>query len=454
MQKSKINQIKILGILLLTFLLIQPSEILAQSRSKSKTNYSIKSNGKSEIQISTNGKNFKIEFEGDITISADDKDITAISDGGFIEITKSSFGSKRRILIESDRSGKLIKKYYVGRKEKSYNSEGKAWLAEILPEVVRTTTIAAESRVNRFYAKGGANAVLNEVRQMDSDYVQSAYLKLLLKKSLNSSELVSVIETAGKRINSDHYLAGILKSNQSAFLANDETVDAYINASKSLSSDHYATSVLKKVISDKSITDNQMAKLLDISKTINSDHYLSTVLTQIMDKRDLNSQNVSKIIELSKDISSDHYKTQVLKKVIRENNMPSDAYDAFIATLSDVNSDHYATEVIKDLLDSNLDTSTKSISNLLELVNRNVNSDHYAAIIYKKLAKQDLSEDQLITVLNSARNINSDHYMSNVLLAFADKVNRSSEGVKTAYRNAAKSINSDTYYGRVAKAVD
>lgn len=454
MKTSIKNQNLILGLFLLAFLLFQPSEVLAQSRSKYKTNYSSHSNGKSEIRISNNGKDFKIEYEGDLTLSNDDTDIVAISDGGFIEITKSSFGSKRRILIESDRNGNLIKKYYVGRKEKDFNSEGREWLKDVLPEVVRTTTIAAESRVNRFFAKGGASAVLNEVSNMDSDYVQSAYLKLLLDKNLNSSELVSVIETAGKRISSDHYLSEILKSNQGAFLANSQTIDAYIDACKSLNSDHYATSVLKQVIRDKSITDDQMAKLLDISKNINSDHYMTTVLTQMMDSRNLNSQNVSKIIDLSKSINSDHYKTQVLKKVIRENDMPSDAFDAFIRTLSDVNSDHYATEVIKELLESNIDASPSGLSDLLSLVNNNVSSDHYATVIYKKLAKRNLSEDQLVTALNSATSISSDHYMSQVLLAFATKVNRSSDRVKSAYRSAAKSINSDTYYGKVAKAVD
>ena len=51
------------------------------------------SNGKSKIHFSTdNNRDFKIEYEGDIKISDDDKDIVAISRGGYIEIKKSSFG--------------------------------------------------------------------------------------------------------------------------------------------------------------------------------------------------------------------------------------------------------------------------------------------------------------------------------------------------------------------------
>jgi hypothetical protein len=39
-------------------------------------------------------------------------------------------------------------------------------------------------------------------------------------------------------------------------------------------------------------------------------------------------------------------------------------------------------------------------------------------------------------------------------MAFSTKVKRSSESVKSAYRDVLKSIHSDTYYGKAAKAID
>ncbi len=408
---------------------IMPVETYAQ---RNKTKISHRDNGRSKIHYTNNGKDFKIEYEGDITLSDDDSEIIGISDGGYIEIERSSFGSRRRVLIEANRNGNLSYKYFVGRSEKNYNPEGKEWLADILLDVVRSSTIAAESRVQRFYAKGGASAVLDEIGKIDSDYVQSRYFSLLLDYDLNDSELVSVIDLAGRSVKSDHYLSTILKSNQKAFLSSERTVDAYINASKSLNSDHYMTSVLKQVINDRSITDDQMARLLDMSKSINSDHYLTTVLTQIMDSRNLNDKNVSKIINLSKDINSDHYKTVVLKKVISEKDIPQGAYDALMTTLDDVQSDHYTTEIMKQLLDRSLSASTSNLSSLLEIVRDNVQSDHYSMVIYKKLANHNLTNDQLIAALNATSNISSDNYLSQVLLAFAPQVKNSSERAKSA----------------------
>ncbi len=458
MQKLLSTKKMLLGYVLLALLVLQPTSFFGQKRSSSNKSNSMNinnKNGKSTIQFNDNGKNFKIEYEGEIKVSNDDKDIIAISKGGFIDITKSSFGNKRRVVIESDRSGNLIRKYYEGRTEKEYNPDGKSWLAEILPEIVRSTTIGAESRVERFFNNGGASAVLNEIQKMDSDYVKAAYFKLLLGHNLSTNELTSLLDKAGSEIESDHYLSSILKENQKAFLANSQTISAYINASKSIKSDHYITSVLKTVINDSSINDSQMESLLDISKSVESDHYLTQILTEVMDHRDLNAQNIAKIIGLSKAIESDHYKTQVLKKVIQSKGMPQNAYDAFLATLNDVKSDHYISLIISELFENKYDASTNSLNGILDIIERNIESGHYASTIYKKMAKNnDLSESQLIAVLNATTKINSGHYLSETLIAFSSQVKRSSEKVKSAYRAAAKSINSDTYYGRAVKAID
>ncbi len=451
MQKSLFTKGNFLALIILTFLFIQPNEVFSQKRSNRSTSITTK-DGRRTIHITDNNKDFRIEYEGDVTLSDDDKDIIAITEGGFIEITKSSFGNRRRILIESDRTGNLIRKYYVNHREKDYNPEGKSWLAEILTEVVRTTTIAAKTRVDRFYNRGGVNAVFNEVGKMESDHVKSAYLKLLLKKNLNNNELIGVIDHAAQKIGSDHYLSQILKSNQKAFLANSQTTDAYIKASKSLGSDHYKTQILKTVINDNSMTDSNLGTLLKMSEDIGSDHYISQIVFEIMRKRDLNSQNISQILALSKEIGSDHYRSQIVKKIINEENMSSTAYNELITIMDDIGSDHYIVGVLKQLWSKRPANDAESFDNLLGLVNKL--SDHYAGNFYKSIAGDKLSEDQLVKILNAAADINSDSRLSSILVALSNQVNRSSDRAKDAYKRAAKTIRSETYYGRVLKALN
>ena len=54
----------------------------------------------------------------------------------------------------------------------------------------------------------------------------------------------------------------------------------------------------------------------------------------------------------------------------------------------------------------------------------------------------------------SAESINSDNYLTDVLVNLAGSVNASGSSAKAAYKEAAKSISSEHYYGRVMKALN
>lgn len=439
------RKINLLVLFMIAFMLM-PSIFFAQN------SISVNSDtGKNKISIRNNRSNFEVKYEGEITLSDDDKDIQDISSGGYIEIKKSSFGRSRKIVIEKE-GNTLIRKFYIGWSEKEYYPEGKNWLADILPEILRSTKVGAKSRVNRFYNKGGVNEVLSEIKKMDSDYVQSVYFKLLLKKELTNKETIRTLEIVGNTIKSDYYLSNVLRKNQQLFLKSPETLDAYITAAKNVNSDYYLNQIVKAVISNKNISDTQLARLLNISSDINSDYYLSDILKEVMDNRELNKQNMLLVMKLSKSINSDHYKSNILKKALRSKNLSKGAYDSFLISLKDINSDHYITEVIKEWLNNKLDED--SLNQVLESIKTNISSDNYATTIYKKIAsRNDLTENQLINVLNATEKIGSSNYLSSTLLAFAPQVKKSSNKVKDVYIKVAKSISSETYFGRAMKAI-
>jgi 6-pyruvoyl-tetrahydropterin synthase len=439
------RKINLLVLFIIAFMLM-PSIFFAQN------SISVNSDtGKNKISIRNNRSNFEVKYEGEITLSDDDKDIQDISSGGYIEIKKSSFGRSRKIVIEKE-GNTLIRKFYIGWSEKEYDPEGKNWLADILPEILRSTKVGAKSRVNRFYNKGGVNEVLSEIKKMDSDYVQSVYFKLLLKKELTTKETIKTLEIVSNTIKSDYYLSNVLRKNQQLFLKSSETLDAYITAAKNVNSDYYLNQIVKATISNRNITDTQLARLLNISSDINSDYYLSDILKEVMDNRELNKQNMLLVMKLSKSINSDHYKSNILKKALRSKNLSKGAYDSFLISLKDINSDHYITEVIKEWLNNKLDED--SLNQVLESIKTNISSDNYATIIYKKIAsRNDLTENQLINVLNATEKIGSSNYLSSTLLAFAPQVKKSSNKVKDVYIKVAKSISSETYFGRAMKAI-
>jgi len=444
-------------------------------------------NGKTKIQYKSNGIGLKIEYEGEVNVSDDETDIIGLTNGGYFYIQKSAFGSKRKIKIETDRSGHLIKEYYVGRKKKDFNPEGKRWLKEILPEVLRSTTIAAPNRVNKFYNQGGVNRVIAEIEKMDSDHVASTYYQLLLNKEIKNQEYSTILKSAGKMIDSDHYLAEVLMNNHIACFSEPYMVEAFIGASAEINSDHYMTEVLKKVIHNADVTDAQVSSLLKISEDIDSDHYLSVVLMDVLEERDMTDTNISTIIELSDEISSDHYKSEVLKEVLTKKNLSKQAMQSFVKSISDIGSDHYITEVILhmsrnvvdndglvelfDVLADNVSSDHYMAESLKKIISRNtlddssfkaltiamqeINSDHYLIEVFAKAAGQrDLSSTQVVDLIETLDDINSDSYTAEGLLAILDRVLELGGQTLQAYKSMAKQINSDSHYRRVMRALD
>ena len=125
---------------------------------------------KRELEITTASSDFPfdLKYKGIIEITEDNKMITGISADGFVEINKTAFGNNRRLFIHADDKGTITYEYYVGKTETAFNPEGKKWLAEILPDIVKRSDLGVESRVRHLYQKKGLRAVLDAIEDLPS----------------------------------------------------------------------------------------------------------------------------------------------------------------------------------------------------------------------------------------------------------------------------------------------
>lgn len=465
-------------------LVIQP--ILAQDLSSSKSTNVIVNDGTTRWKSSSGLNSFNVEYRGKIDIEDDDKDIRAMSDGAYLEISKTVFGSKRTIVIESIGGGKFKKQYYEGRTMVNWEPAGREWLAEILPEVVRSTSLCAESRVKRFFKQGGTSGVLAEIDRIESDYVKSLYADLLMKQPVQVKDYASIINKLAEELDSDHYLTEFLKGNTSKFMQDKEATSALFSATRKMDSDHYKTVVIKdalkgqiaslenvKIImqatgmmeSDHYITevltsllkqdnlnDAIISEMINTTKSIESDHYRTVVLTEALDKEGLSNASFQRVIESVKGIESDHYVNEVIKHLMN-NKLSDDLLSLLLSITNSIESDHYRTEVLRSLL-KRQDLTDVQFTRLIESCNT-MDSDHYKTVVLQEaLSKVAMNESKLISVINATNQISSDHYITEVLTDAAPGVKGGSSQVKEAYRAAAKRIDSETYYGRALRAIE
>jgi hypothetical protein len=436
---------------------------------------------------STGVTNFNIESRGKIEVTDDDRDIKSLSNDGYLEITKTVFGSKRAIIIESLGGGRIKKEYYEGRTKMEWDPHGKNWLAEILPEIVRSTTLGAEGRVNRIYAKDGVAGVVAELGRLEGDYTAAHYAKLLLEKNISPSDLPAAIKGIADAVDSDYYLSTVLQSNVSRLLSTPEAANAFLQGTKEIGSAYYKSVVLKEAAKKLAGSPAQVKTILQSAADIDSDYYLSVVLTTLLEQDDLKDESIKDLIPVSMNIPSDYYRTQVLNKVLNKGSLSNESLKSVVTALEDINSDYYKTMVFNTMAERmtmDAEVQIKMINQIKESVNsdyyasttmKNVlknqrltdesfrllvnvssefNSANYAADVLRTAAEKDLNKNQLMDILKASANIDSDHYLSEVLLSLSDQVRNSDSSVKDAYRRAAKSINSDTYYGRAVKAID
>ncbi|MEX2234192.1 MAG: hypothetical protein WD824_18655 [Cyclobacteriaceae bacterium] len=461
---------------------------------------------------------FNIEMRGKIELTDDDKDIKSISDDGYLEISKTVFGSRRSIVIESLGDGRVKKEYYEGRSKMDWEPNGKAWLAEILPEVVRTSTIGAESRVKRFFNKGGTSAVLSEIGNLENDHVRSHYGNLLMKYPVQTKDYPAIINTLSNDIDSDHYIAGFLSNHVTKFIQHNDARVAAFGATRKMGSDHYKTQVISQLLKGAVTPENLKLALqaagemdsdhyktqiitqalkgsqtspenikltLQAAANMDSDHYITQVITALIDQNNLSDAALSEAINATKALESDHYRTEVLTKAMNKPGISEASHRRVVESVKEMESDHYITQVIMHLMDDKI--SDGALTNLLDILNSiesdhyrteilkriidrqelneaqfskileasaDMGSDHYKRVVLKEALSSAVSNNTFLQILNSSTQIDSDHYLSEVLLSAASKVKSGSSEMKNAYRVAAKSISSETYYGRVLRAIE
>lgn len=468
--------------------LVQPLVARQTSSSKSSTSVSISHDSRDNVQRwkTSNGfDNFNVEYRGKIEISEDDKDIKSMSGDGYLEISKTVFGSKRSIVLEGQGNGTIKREYYEGRKETPWNPNGKAWLAEILPEVVRTTTLCAESRVSRFFRQGGTNAVVNEMGRIESDYVRAAYANLLMKQPVQQKEYVAIINKVAEKTDSDHYLTEFLKNHTDKFLKNTDATTALFSATRRMDSDHYKTVVIKEALRAQTASPENLKIILQAASQMDSDHYITEVLNSLLKQDNLTDAIIAEIINTTQSIESDHYKTEVLTGAMDKPGISQASYARVVEAVKTIESDHYITQVLKNLLEKKL--TDQSLTTLLTVLpsigsdhyktelfitlfkNQNfkdeqfdklmlsfdrMDSDHYKSLVLKQALTNAVTDAKLIKILQMTSHIDSDHYVTEVLSTAAPQVKAANDAVRNAYRAAAKRISSETYYGRAIRAVE
>ena len=355
----------------------------------------------------------QIKWSGKVILSDDEKSIVSIPPGGYLKFRENDI----RMVAESNLRGEISYRLYDGHQDLSLNDSGRHFISAVLKKMI-ARGYYAQGRAERIFKNGGYRALLNELPNLEMDFIKAPYFDLLLKSdSLTAPELVATIALIGKS-GSDVDRQHLLQQVGRAWLKDSLVADAWFAVVAHLNADIEKSGLLSRFIEQDSLTAENFDKILETTSHFNADVDKINLLAKLINKGAVDTARCSKILEITSHFNADIDKINLLTGLINRTAVDSTGWNNMLLIANHFNSDIDKQNIYNKLMDT-----------------------------------KNISEEQWISVINSAVVQVSDADKSNMLVRIAQKMPRT-EKLKMAYLSAAKKINDDAAYGRAVKQVE
>lgn len=278
----------------------------------------------------------EVEAEGKVGFSEREDAVVSLSPGGKFEIEDDRDGTEREISYKAANGG-VSARYYVDGDELPLDAAGQAWLARVLPQILRDSALDVEGRIERIYRRGGNAAVFDEIALINGEHARRSYLAALFARGpLNPAEIDRSLVLAFA-IESDFELRTALQSLVKLQELNAQHRDRIVERMEKMESDFEARQVLVTMVPK--LTDSGAPVLLKALAAIESDFERRQVLEVLFARRDLTPRLLDIGLEGVNGIDSDFERRTVLTSAAHHvANQPA-AMLKFVAATREFDSD-------------------------------------------------------------------------------------------------------------------
>jgi hypothetical protein len=373
--------------------------------------------GSSQTVISeiSSDRKFVMRIKGQIKLSDELDDVLGIGSRAIIEEARA--GTRRRIVFLPDANGGVKRSYYVNARATPFDAEGKRWLADMLKTLVRESAFESEKRVKNLYTKGGAEAVIAEIEQINSGFGRGKYIEALLKTgAINDGQFERLLKTVKPKDSSFERHQQLVSLMGKRALNSSQQV-AVLNAVAQMDSAFEQRGVLSALTPSLSQEPAVIAAWMVAAKKMDSDFELQSIIEKIM-RAPIARGYVDAALQASLDMHGNFERANVLQAILKNLPNPTDSQlTAFLNVVERIDGDFERQNV------------------LIELLN-----------------KTSLDKRGYSAVLQTINGMHADFEIRNVLVTLAKKIPADGELV-ARYRKAARNL-SDHERGQAEKALD
>lgn len=296
----------------------------------------------------SNGDTVEVKYRGSFELNDDDTDIVKVSPGGYVKLSDGKWMRGYSVTYEADASGNLRRRFFVGSSERAFEPEGREWLSKTLPPFVRMSGFGAEGRVARILRKGGPNAVLAEISQIEGSYGKTLYLRLLLKHgTIDAVTARRILEQAGREVTSDYEMATLLIQGADKLLADEGSRRAYLEAAKSIDSDYEMRRVFGAVLKRSDVAPAMAAGILEAAQALGSDYEAASLLQQVVQQHALEGPLRTAFFNVLGSINSGYEKGRVLQAIVRRPQVSAETLLAVLTEAGKMSGSYEASQVLK-----------------------------------------------------------------------------------------------------------
>ncbi len=469
------------GLMLLAVLPLKAYQDSAYSSTKFKSRY--KTHSYKSINIFSS---FDVKYKGEIEVTDDDEDIKSISAYGYLRFSKTAFGNRRRIEIEADADGKLIRDYYVGGQRVAFDPEGREWMADVLIDVIRYSGIGAEGRVKRILKQEGVEGVVDEIAEMESNSVMTTYFSHLLEQpGLSTDDIALIARAIYIEMSSNTQRADLYREYDRIFLTSEEAAEAYFRSVGRLSSNTERSKVLRQAVRTRPLTDNILVSLLEATAQLSSNTETGAVLREVntifsnreevrdmyfsvVDGMSSNTEKGSVLRDLLKrdvliksgyidlyrsveNFSSNTEAGSVLKASIRFIPPDKDVFIAFFEAVNSLSSNTETGSVLRKLLRETR-VPDRSRVHLFKTVGRMSSNTERGSVLRDAVGILDNDEEATEAFFNAVGKMSSNTEMGSVLRKLAKEEGLNSSSI-IGLLEASEELTSNTEKGEVLVTV-
>ncbi|HVF33892.1 MAG TPA: hypothetical protein VND91_01055, partial [Candidatus Saccharimonadia bacterium] len=272
----------------------------------------INANGTEKFSMKNSDLGLDVEIDGKVEFTAAEDDVASLEDEAKIE--QETGGVSRRIEYRN-RGGRIEKRYFVEDDERPLDAAGRAWLAQVIPVLLREGGFDAEGRVARILARGGAGAVLDEVERIRGDHARRAYIVALAESTkLAPAELDRAIVLAAKSASDFERRSSLVALIDTQSPRAPQQV-AILRAVADIGSDFEQRTVMQSLAGKLDPSDAVSEAWGAALATIESDFEARTVLQTFAGRKDLGADAVRLALRSSAGIGSDFERRSALESL-------------------------------------------------------------------------------------------------------------------------------------------